>query len=324
MAIIVVVAAIVALGGFLAYSVYSNSAMLKKASPASREIDAFVERLKKNPNDLDTRMRLAQALAVAGRNTEAIEQYKQVIKVNKKFVPALSGLGFELLKQKKWSEGEQYFKRVITLTEATTPEGSSGSSSLEIAYYYTGIALMEQKDYTSAVGYLKKALRMRRDASDTSYALSVCYDKLDVVDGQKQMLEYTLQFDPSMPEANYDYGLLLLAEKDEAGAAEAFRISTDGAPYKEEPRDALDKFGTASARIAKAEELSNDPKAALVHARVASALAPRNTEALLLTAKIYEDLKNNEDAAAAYRRVLAIEPDHAEATAGLKRVQDGS
>jgi len=153
----------------------------------------------------------------------------------------------------------------------------------------------------------------------------VCYDKLGVKDGQKQMLEYTLQFDPKMPEANYDYGLLLLADKDEAGAAEAFRTSVDGAPFKDEPNEALKKFGTASARLAKAEQLApKDPKAALIEARIAVALNPRSTQALLLTAKLHEELKKPEDAAAAYRRVLTIDPNSAEAAAGLKRVDDGS
>ncbi len=169
-------------------------------------------------------MRLAQALSVAGRSEDAVEQYQAVLKLNKEWVPALSGIGFELMKQKDWKGGEEYFKRVIALTEGKTPQMSGGSSG-EIANYYVGIARMEQRDYSGAAGYLKQALRMRRDASDTSYALSVCYRKLDIIDGQKEMLEYTLQFDPNMPEANYDYGLLLLAEGKTAEAAEHFRNS---------------------------------------------------------------------------------------------------
>ncbi len=186
---------------------WANNAAVRASSPASREIDALIAALRKTPNNIDARMRLAQALAVAGRDDEAVEQYQQVLKLNKKFVPALSGLGFVLLKQKEWEKGETYFKRVIELTEdtAASATGTRGSS-LETANYYTGIALLEQKKYEEAVAYLKEALRLRRDASDTSYALSVAYAKLDIKDGQRDMLEYTLQFDPKMPEANYDYG----------------------------------------------------------------------------------------------------------------------
>ena len=48
-----------------------------------------------------------------GRDDEAIEQYKAVLKVNKNFVPALVGVGFEYLKKKQWKEGEAYFRKVI-------------------------------------------------------------------------------------------------------------------------------------------------------------------------------------------------------------------
>jgi len=326
-AIVIVGIAIIGVGAYLGYSMWASNTALKSASPASREIDTFILALKKTPNDIDMRMRLAQALTVAGRDREAIEQYKQVLKLNKKFVPALSGVGFVLMKDKDWAGGEKYFKQVIELTKDNTPQTKSGSrgSPLETAHYYTGIALMEQKEYTEAVGYLKEALRLRRDASDTSYALAVCYQRLDIADGQRDMLLYTLQFDPTMPEANYDYGMLLLAKGDVAGAAERFRTSSDGARYKPEPRAELEKLGTVAERLANAKRLAlKDPKKALVEARVAVALDPRDTEALTFTGKLWEELNRPDNAAKLYQRVLVIDPGNAAATEGMKRVKDGS
>jgi Tfp pilus assembly protein PilF len=325
-AIVGVGIAVVALTAYLGYSVWANNAAVRAGSPATREINELIATLRKTPNNIDARMRLAQALAVAGRDNESIQQYQQVLKLNKKYVPALSGLGFVLLKQKEWAKGETYFKRVIELTQDTAASASgTRGSSLEIANYYTGIALLEQKKYEEAVGYLKEALRLRRDASDTSYALSVAYAKLDIKDGQRDMLEYTLQFDPKMPEANYDLGLLLLASGDVAGAAERFRTAADEAPYKPEPRDQLAKLGTASARLAKAKALEKkDAKAALIEARVAAALDPKDVESLAFAAKLYESAKKRDEAAELYRSILVIDPENAAATAGLKRVTDGS
>jgi len=323
-AIVLVVVAIVAVGAYFAYSVWANNQSLRTGSPANREIDALTQKLKKTPNDIESRMRLAQALSVAGRNREAIDQYKQVLKVNEEWVPALSGIGFELMKDKDWKGGEEYFKRVIKLTEGKTPDMAGGSSG-EIANYYVGIARMEQRDYSGAAGYLKEALRMRRDASDTSYALSVCYAKLDIVDGQREMLAYTLQFDPNMPEANYDYGKLLLSDGDVATAAEHFRLSTTAAPYKQEPKDELAKLGSATERLAAANKLaSTDASSALVQARVAAALDPASAESLVLVGKLYEELKKRDLAAEAYEKVLIIDPGNANAKAGLKRVKNGS
>jgi lipopolysaccharide biosynthesis regulator YciM len=107
-AILLVVLAIAGVAVFLGYSMYANSVAIRNSSPATREIDMFVKALKKKPNDIDMRMRLAQALSVAGRDREAVQQYQQILKLNKNFVPALSGVGFELLKRKDWSGGETY------------------------------------------------------------------------------------------------------------------------------------------------------------------------------------------------------------------------
>jgi len=324
MVIALVIVAIIGVGAFLAYSMWANSRAAYNSSPAAREIEEFRQALKKTPNDVNMRMRLAQALSVAGRDRESIQQYQQVLKISKDYVPALSGLGFELLKQKKWAEGESYFKKVISLTEATAPT-TEGSSPLELAYYYTGVARMEQRDYQGAVGYLKSALRYRPDASDTSYAIAVCYKNLGIDDGYRDMLLYTLRFDPKMPEANYDYGILLLAKGDVAGAAEHFRISSDAAPYKAEPRDELAKLGSATDRIAEANKLaSTNTTAALVQARVAVAIDPQSVDALLLAGKLNEKLRKKVKAAEYYNKALLIDPTNALAKAGLKRVKNGS
>ncbi len=323
-AITIVIIAIIAVGAYLGYAAWTNSNDQRNASPASREIEGFKQKLKQKPSDIDTRMRLAQALAVAGRDGEAVQQYQEILKLNKEFVPALGGIGFEYMKQKDWKNGEKYFRQVIALTEAKTP-ASAANSPLEVAYYYTGVARMEQKDYAGAAGFLKSALRLKQDASDTSYALAVCYQHLGVPDAYRETLEYTLQFDPKMPEANYAYGVLLLADGDIAGAAEHFRTSSDSAPYKDEPRQALEKLGSSTDRLANANKLaSTDASAALAQARVAVALDPQSVDALLLTARLYEKLKKPSKAAAIYQKVLLIDPGNTTAAAGLKRVQHGS
>ena len=323
-AVIVVVAVIVlVLGGYLGYSVWAQNRMLRDSSPSAREIASLTAKLRANPNNFDVRMRLAQAYAIAGRDNEAIEQYKAVLKVNKNFVPALSGVGFEYLKKKQWKEGEAYFRKVIALTEKDTQ--GVGSSPLETAYFYVATALMEQRKYEDAAGYFKAALRLRRDSADASYALAVCYRELDEPQGYEDYLLYTLQFDPKMPEANYDYGILLLSKKDIAGAAEHFRTSADAAPGVDKPQDELDKLGNSEDRLAEAKRLKpTDPAKALVEARIAFALDPQSVEALALVGQLYETQKLPEQAADSYRKLLVLDPGNAIATEGLKRVSNGS
>jgi len=322
-AIVGVLVLVIVLAGYIGYSIWAENQWMKTSSPAAREIAALSAKIRRNPNDFDSRMRLAQALALAGRDNEAIEQYKAVLKANKKYVPALNGIGFEYLKQKQWKEGEGYFRKVVALTE--NENAGTGPSPLETAYFYLGTALMEQRQYEDAAGYFKAALRLRRDSSDSSYALAVCYLKLGIMDGYEQSLVYTLQFDPNMPEANYDYAMLLLKKKDIAGAAEHFRRSADAAPDVDKPQVELSKLGNAKERLAKAVQLkASNPANALVEARIASALDPRSVEALVLVGELYEAQKQPDKASAAYDKVLTLDPGNAAATAGLKRVGSGS
>jgi Tfp pilus assembly protein PilF len=137
------------------------------------------------------------------------------------------------------------------------------------------------------------------------------------------MLLYTLQFDPKMPEANYDYGMLMLSEGRLAEAAEHFRISSTSAPYKQEPRDQLAKFGSASALLANATRLqSTDTSSALSQARISAAVDPTSVDAYLLIGKLYEAEKKKAEALAAYQKVLSLDPGNATALAAVNRVNN--
>ena len=93
-AIITVVAALLTLGGFFAWQVYTHRQGVEESTPVSRAIEQLRAAVRQKPNDLDLRMQLAQAYTVAGRDNEAAEQYEAVLKVNKENASAISGLGF--------------------------------------------------------------------------------------------------------------------------------------------------------------------------------------------------------------------------------------
>jgi len=321
-AIAVIAVVVLVLGAFLGYSVWAQSRMVVASTPAARAVAAVEAKVRKNPNDIDARMQLAQALAVAAREDEAIAQYEAALKINKNFAPAISGIGFLALQRKDFAEGEKYFRRVIEILE---PKHTSGpDAQLEIAYFYLGTALMEQKEYEEAANYYKKAILLRRDASDTHYALAFTYNKLGSETKYREELENTLLFDPKMPEANYDYALLLLKDGDKAGAAEHLRTAVTAAPGVELPQTALDELGPFSDRFAAAKaKAAKDPKAALVEARIAVALEPDSVEALVLLGDLAVKTGAKQHATDTYRRVLVIDPNNAAAKAGLEKVNNG-
>ena len=318
--IALVVVLVIGLGAFLGYSVWSGNRAVIDSTPASRAIQQLEANVRGNRNNLNARMELAQALVVAGRDREAVPQYEAALKIQKDFAPAISGLGFVALKRKDWAQGERNFRKVVDLLEPKQVAG--GNPSLETAYFYLGTALMEQRKYEDAIGYLKRAILLRRDASDTHYALAVCYRSIDSQSKYREELETTLLFDPKMPEANYDYGKVLLAAGDKAGAAEHFRISIDSAPGNELPQDALDALGSFDEHFAAALRVKAEPKAALVEARIAAAVDSRSVKAVSLVGDLYARLGNKTKAATAYRRALLLDPNNSSAKAGLKKVSD--
>lgn len=323
-AIIAAVAVVVlGLALFLGISVWQNNRTIAQATPASREVQTLIATVKKNPNDIDARMQLAQAFAVAGRDKDAVQQYKAVLTVAKDYTPALSGLGFIALKQKEHATGERYFRRVVDLLEGKVSAGRD--AQLETAYFYLGTALLEQKEYEDAAANFKAALRIRRDAADTHYALAVCLREMDSIEAYRESLGNALMFDPKMPEANYDMGMLeLKTDKDEAQAAEHFRMSIEAAPNTALPREALATLGKAPDRLAAAKKLrTTDVKKALAEARVAAALDPQSVEAFVLLGDLWSELDNAEKAGEAYRKVLVLDPDNKAAKAGIDRMKNG-
>ena len=321
-ALVVAAVAVVVLGAYLGWSVWSHNQQVVKSTPAARAVEAIKADLKKNPQSLDLRMQLAQALLVAQRTDEAVGQYKAVLKAKKDYVPALAGLGFVALQQKDWKTGEGYYRKVVDQLAST--ENAGRNRTLETAYFYLGTALMEQKQYEEAVGYFKEALRIRRDASDTHYALAVTYKNLDSMSKYRDELEAAIAFDPKMPEANYDLALLLIESKEDVGrAAELLRTSVDNAPGIDKPQAALDELGPFSKRLASAKSLaSTDAVKALTEARIAAALEPENVEALDLLGSLWEKNGDTAKALAAYQSALAVESADTEAKTAVERLSN--
>ncbi len=304
---------------YLAYTVWDVQRTVERGKVSNRAIDALVAAVNEHPRDPSARVLLGQALFAAGRSNDAVEQFQAALKLDENNVGALEGLALIALQREEWRTAEGYWRRIIT--ELTSGQFAGVDERLERAYHYLGVTLIQLQDYEEAVRYLKEALRIRRGASDTHYALALAYKGLGSKDNQRKELEAALAYDPLMPEANYEMGLLLKAEGDDAGAAELFRRSVDGAPGRREPLRELTAYGPFEERLARARSLvATDKAQALVEARIAVALEPRNLEALRLMAQLLDDIGSPKDAKAAWERLLQYAPGDAEASAALKRL----
>jgi tetratricopeptide (TPR) repeat protein len=323
---IAIVSTVVAVGLgaiYLGYLYWSNSQTQAVSSPSGRAIENLRSIVKASPANPDARIKLAEALAYAGRLSEAVEQYEASLQIKPDYVPALSGLATVAMKQKEFKTAETYWLKAISLLDNTT--NPVLTPALDEAYYGLGVTYIETKRYEEAVAALKQAVRIKSQASDTHYMLSVAYRELDYPDKQREELEITLAFDPNNAQASYDLGLVSLAEKDAASAAELFRISADRAPagvtLPQEQLDKLEAAGSAADRLAKARSLvKSDPAAALSEARISAALDPKSTDAIGLVASLWESQGNKERALNAYRRILELVPDDKAALDAIKRL----
>ncbi len=304
---------------YLGYTVWSTQRGVQENSVTGRAIQSLVEQVKENPRDAGARVLLAQALASAGRLDDAVEQFQNAIKIEKDNAAALEGLGLIAMKREEWRTADGYWQRLVDSLKGG--QFASQDQRLERAYYYRGVTLISLKSYEDAVLYLKEALRMKRADADTHYALSVAYRELGSDANQRKELETALAFVPTMAEANYDMGLILIEAGDKAGAAELFRRSVDNAPGRAEPMAELEKFGPMQGYLDEAKSLKEtDAKEALVQARIAIALEPTNLEAARLVAALLEEVATKAEAATAYERVLQMVPQDPEATEALARL----
>lgn len=304
---------------YLGYTAWDYHRRTRTTTIAARAVENLAEVVRSDPKNPGARILLAQALAAQGRLNEAVEQFQAALKIEEDNPAALEGLGMIAMRQQEWATAEGYWRRIIA--SLRSGQFAAADQRLERAYYYLGVTLIKRRQYEDAVAYLKEALRIRRDASDTHYALSVAYRELDILDKARQELETALAFDPLLPEANYDLGRLLVEDGDLAGAAEAFRRSIDGAPGQPEPLAELEKLGPFEERLEKARSLlATDKKAALVEARIASALDPRDVEAARIKARLLQELGSVKDAADAWEKVLQLAPEDPEAVAALDQL----
>ncbi|MDY0088007.1 MAG: tetratricopeptide repeat protein [Coriobacteriia bacterium] len=322
-AIKVTLALLVIVLAYLVYSMISVQLQENRSQPASQAIENLIAAVEKDPQDIGLRLTLAEAFAADGRLRESIEQFNAALEIEPDSPNALSGLALIAMHQGEWDTAEQYWRRAIT--ELSGGQYSLLDQRLERALYQLGVTLIERGQYEEAVQYLTEALRIRRSSADTHYMLAYAYRELGSETNHRRYLENALMFDPRMPEANYDFGLVLLGEGDVAGAAEHFRESATYAPAnKREPWDQLRKLereADAQERFERAQALqATDVAGAISEARVARALEPENVDVAKFVAELYEKAKDDEAALAAWRRVQDLVPNDDGAAAAVDRL----
>jgi Tfp pilus assembly protein PilF len=323
-ALIVVIAglatALVALAVWWGYTALEASGQQNLSTPAGRSIEQLKTMIAKSPKDAPLRVRLGEALGTAGRSDEAIVQLQEALKIDPKHTGAWLDLGLIFLDKKQHREAVPFFKKVIDLTTGSEMQGVN--QRREVALYYLGVISLEQKKYDDALRYLKGAMRIKRDASDTYLLIAKAYIGKGEPKRAAENLRIALAFDPNFAEAQYISGTLYLKQGDSFAAAQSFRKAADALPNKPEPVAALKAMGPASKWIALANRklAAGGTADARKDIQVALAIDPKNEPAALVFAGILEKSKDKKGAIEVYKQILTFSPDSAKAKAALKRL----
>ncbi len=324
MTIVIAIAAtaLVALGVWWGYSAWVASQQQALSTPAARAIEALKQRVAATPRDVALRIRLAEALGTADRTDEGIQQLQQALNIDGKHTGAWLDMGLLLVDKQDWTGAQTAFQKVVTYTEGSDMQDVN--QRRETALFWLGKLALEDKRYSDAERFVKGALRIRRDASDSYVLLAEAYRGEGNKPKALQNLRIALTFDPNFAQANFDLGLLLRDSKnlnDQLLAAQHLRAAAKAQPDAEPPATALKQMGPVSKWVtqAQAAAAAGDTKTALTKIQIALAIDPANTPAALVYAGLLEKT-NKAQALQAYKQVLETDAKNAAALAAVKRL----
>lgn len=316
----VLLAAVLVVGGLFGYNIWQVRQNRLNSTPALRLIEDLKVQVRENPNDAALRVRLGESYAAAGQYDEAVEQLQNALKIDPEHTGAFLDLGIVATVENDYDSAIRYFEKVVELTEGSEFEGVNDRR--ETALYNLGIIMLDREQYEDAIGYLKGALRIRRDASDTYYHLARGYQGLEEYDAAIEQLEIGLQFDPNYAQAHFLMGQLYTLLDDPINASVHFKLAADLVPDADPPQEALAAYGTEEEILAKGETALGDGQVeeALTQALIATNIFPDSVEANLFHARVLEKRDNLDDAISVYNKVLELDANNDEAKSALERL----
>ncbi len=157
----------------IALSPYSDNALnafeylanaLNKSGKTSEAIETYRQAIKVFPSADGMHLGLGNLLFGERRYTEAVEQYKAAVNKNPTASQNVYSLGQGYLAQDRYTDAEAQFKRAIQLS----PKDSGG-------YYALGQTYRKMGRLTEAQEQLERALAIKNDFADAHFELGMVY-----------------------------------------------------------------------------------------------------------------------------------------------------
>lgn len=291
--------------------VYFN---LKNYSESLSRLQMCDER---SPNDPQTKrnitsVRLAKGLELVNEKkyTEALTEFRKVAEKDPNNERALYFQGY------LYYQVAEFKQALDTLSKLRATEASEISSNLPALLQNIAVELQSREDWTTAAVALQQAISFKKDDADLHYLLGYTYMKQDNYIAAQQEIKEALRFNPTHTSSTLAMAIIserLISTHIEKG--EAALISAEYETADTEFKAALE-LDPNNARALSGKQ-SVDDKLKEARAQAAEKLE-RNINEGLATAEKNMRAQKYQEAAAAYRYVLAFAPENEDALRGIK------
>jgi tetratricopeptide (TPR) repeat protein len=164
-------------------------------SMAQRAVSAAEEAVRKEPNNVASRMSLATSYVADRRFTDAISQYTEILKVVPDHHGAFLGRGNAYLLMQDDTNAAKDFQQLVAI--ARGGEQANADPQLEEAYYRLGDIALRAGRYEEAVTLLTGALAIIRTDADAMNLLGAAYVKTGRAPDAIDVLKRAIAFVPT-------------------------------------------------------------------------------------------------------------------------------
>jgi tetratricopeptide (TPR) repeat protein len=186
---------------------HSNSGKYEEA------IESYKQAIKLNPDDAYAHTRLGVAYRKSGMYEDAIESYKQAIRINPDDADAHQSLGYAYVLSGKYKDAIESYKQAIRIN----PDDADAHIGLGIAYGRLG-------KHKEAIESYKQAIRIDPDFVLAHNGLGVAYRNLGKYEEAIESYKQVIEIDPDDASTHYYLGLSYIMLKDRGSAMEQYKI----------------------------------------------------------------------------------------------------
>lgn len=175
-------------------------------------IDVFKEAIRLKPGFADALYYRGVAYENLGKYKEAVRDYREAIRSKADFADAHFSLGVTYGKLGMYKESVEVLKQAVKLE----PDFAD-------AYYNLGVAYGKLGLYREGIEAGKQAVVLKPDFADAYYNLGIAYEKSASYTEAATAFQKVLKYRPDYAEAHYNLGIVYLLLNDKGAALEKYK-----------------------------------------------------------------------------------------------------